>query len=100
MDSNQQQTDQLQETSPRHVYGNQLFSRDWLIAAKGEGGRRQKTIEFSLFSAKKISRLSAPYQTEYDLMTCCQTARRNITDVEILIAFETTPQDLFWGKSN
>lgn len=37
MASNQQQTDLPQETSPHHVYGNQHFSRDLLIASEGEG---------------------------------------------------------------
>ncbi|KAK2902358.1 hypothetical protein Q8A73_012104 [Channa argus] len=37
MESNQQQTDLPQETSPHHVYGNQPFSRDRLIVTQGEG---------------------------------------------------------------
>lgn len=54
MGSNQQQTDLPQETSPHHVYGNQHFSRDPLIATEEEEGwRDRKTIGFSLIFCKE-----------------------------------------------
>lgn len=55
MGSNQQQTDLPQETSPHHVYGNQHFSRDPLIATEGEGEGGGKQLDSLSFSAKKIS---------------------------------------------
>lgn len=57
MGPNQQQTEQLQETSPHHVYGNQPFSRDLLIAPEGWGGRK-KQLDSPFFFTKKSSRLS------------------------------------------
>lgn len=79
MDSNQQQTDLPQETSPHHVYGNQHFSRDPLIATEGEGEGAEKQLDSPSFSAEKISRLSAVHLAEYDLQACCQTAPSNNT---------------------
>lgn len=59
MESNQQQTDLPQETSPHHVYGNQHFSRDTLIASEGGGGgvlgEGAKTIGFSPVRRKEKS---------------------------------------------
>lgn len=57
MASNQQQTDLPQETSPHHVYGNQHFSRDLLIAAQGAGGGEgsRQTIGFSLIFCRENS---------------------------------------------
>lgn len=56
MGSNQQQTDLPQETSPHHVYGNQHFSRDPLIAAPGgRAGESKKTIRFSFVYCKSKS---------------------------------------------
>lgn len=72
MSSNQQQTDLPQETSPHHVYGNQHFSRDPLIASEGEGEGGEKQLDSPSFSVKKISRLSTVHWPEYDLQACCQ----------------------------
>ncbi len=53
MGSNQQQTDLPQETSPRHVYGNQHFSRDLLIATEGEGKGGEKQLDSPSFFCKE-----------------------------------------------
>lgn len=79
MASNQQQTDLPQETSPHHVYGNQHFSRDPLIATEGEGEGAEKQLDSPSFSAEKISRLSAVHWAEYNLQAGRQMAPSNNT---------------------
>lgn len=53
MEPNQQQTDLPQETSPHHVYGNQHFSRDTLIASEGGAPGEPKQLDSLLFSTKE-----------------------------------------------
>ena len=75
MGSNQQQTDLPQETSPHHVYGNQHFSRDLLIATEGEVEEgKKKKIGFALIFCQENQQTVHFSYPEYNLLADCQMA--------------------------
>lgn len=73
MEPNQQQTDLPQETSPHHVYGNQHFSRDTLIASEGGAAGEPKQLDCLLPSTRKISGAATPFT---DHNTLCRQAAK------------------------
>lgn len=96
MDSNQQQTDLPQETSPHHVYGNQHFSRDTLIASQGEG-EGAKTIGFSLIFCKENQQtVNHSLTTIWYIQACCQMAFRTMQQHRAWLTQRQVPKFLFW----
>lgn len=75
MEPNQQQTDLPQEASPHHVYGNQHFSRDTLIASEGGAPGGAKTIGFSPVQHDENERSgNSIHWPQYVLRARCQIA--------------------------